>query len=115
MKDIEELCNRIIIIDKGKILYDGTLQNIKYQFGNTKTILLPKNIELNEEEFLNLFKGALIESTDDNIVIKFCLNDIDLDEILLHLINKYHVKDFKIQDISIEDITKKFKVYHFLL
>ena len=107
MKDIEELCNRIIIIDKGKILYDGTLQNIKYQFGNTKTILLPKNIELNEEEFLNLFKGALIESTDDNIVIKFCLNDIDLDEILLHLINKYHVKDFKIQDISIEDITKK--------
>ena len=31
MKDIEELCSRIIIIDKGKILYDGNLENIKYQ------------------------------------------------------------------------------------
>ena len=29
IEDIEELCNRIIIIDKGKKLYDGSLNNLK--------------------------------------------------------------------------------------
>lgn len=38
MKDIEELCNRIVIIDKGKILYDGSLANIKYRFRNEKVV-----------------------------------------------------------------------------
>lgn len=31
MKDVEELCERIIIIDRGKILYDGTIEDLKNQ------------------------------------------------------------------------------------
>jgi ABC-2 type transport system ATP-binding protein len=107
MKDIEELCNRIIIIDKGKILYDGSLANIKYRFGNTKTIFVPSNIAINEEELKNKFAGILIEKQEDVTAIKFSLNEIELDDVLIYLINTYHVKDFKIEDISIEDITKK--------
>ena len=111
MKDIEQLCSRIIIIDKGKILYDGSLQNIKFQFGNTKTILLPKNITLNEE-FTLKFKDIEVTTTDENIVLKFSLNEVNLDDVLLELINNYHVADFKIEDISIEDITMKLYEKH---
>lgn len=107
MKDIEELCDRIIIIDKGKILYDGTLHDIKYKFGNTKTIYIPKNVVLNNSDLEKKFKGMKIEENDDQIVIKFSSNSIELDDVLIHLINEYHVKDFKIEDISIEDITKE--------
>ncbi len=112
MKDIEELCNRIIIIDKGKILYDGSLANIKYRFGNTKTIFVPSNCEINQGEISAKFKNVDFEKTDSNIAIKFSLNDIDLDDMLLHLINTYHIKDFKIEDISIEDITKQLYEKH---
>lgn len=112
MKDIEELCNRIIIIDKGKILYDGSLTNIKYRFGNTKTIYVPSNIELNEQDLVNNFTGITIEKQDETIAIKFSLNEIDLDDVLIYLINTYHVKDFKIEDISIEDITKQLYEKH---
>ena len=107
MKDIEELCNRIIIIDKGKILYDGSLANIKYRFGNTKTIIIPSNISIDEVELKNKFSGIILEKNDDATAIKFSLNELDLDEVLIFLINTYHVKDFKIEDISIEDITKE--------
>ncbi len=107
MKDIEELCNRIIIIDKGKILYDGSLANIKYRFGNTKTIYLPVNLQIDEDELKERFTGVTLERKDEKLAIKFSLNDVDLDDMLLYLINTYHVKDFKIEDISIEDITKQ--------
>ena len=112
MKDIEELCNRIIIIDKGKILYDGSLANIKYRFGNTKTIYIPSNIVIDEAELISKFNGISIEKKEENTAIKFSLNEMDLDEVLVYLINQYHIKDFKIEDISIEDITKQLYEKH---
>lgn len=112
MKDIEELCNRIIIIDKGKILYDGSLANIKYRFGNTKTIFIPSNITIDENELVERFAGMTVEKQDETTAIKFSLNTIDLDDVLIHLINTYHIKDFKIEDISIEDITKQLYEKH---
>jgi ABC-2 type transport system ATP-binding protein len=55
MQDIEEICDRIIIIDNGKILYDGDLVSIKRQFGQKRVIhfellekdgfVLPKELE----------------------------------------------------------------------
>ena len=112
MKDIEELCNRIIIIDKGRILYDGSLDGIKYRFGNTKTVIIPSNIELDEAELEDKFAGVSVEDKDEHKAIKFSLNEVDLDDMLMYLINTYHIKDFKIEDISIEDITKKLYEKH---
>ncbi len=112
MKDIEELCNRIIIIDKGRILYDGSLANIKYRFGNTKTIFIPSNIGVDETALVSKFEGVIIDKQEDKIALKFSLNEVDLDDMLLYLINTYHIKDFKIEDISIEDITKQLYEKH---
>lgn len=112
MKDIEELCNRIIIIDKGRILYDGSLANIKYRFGNIKTIFVPSNVNIDEAALTERFGGVKLEDQGDIRAIKFSLNEVDLDEMLLYLINTYHVKDFKIEDISIEDITKQLYEKH---
>lgn len=112
MKDIEELCSRIIIIDKGNILYDGKLSDIKYRFGNTKTIFVPKNSAVTEAELVEKFGNITLEEHDEMLAIKFSQNEIEPDDILLYLINNHHVKDFKIEDISIEDITKKLYEKH---
>ena len=105
MKDIEELCNRIIIIDKGTILYDGSLKDIKYKFGNTKSVFIPSNVDISEL----LTKHPDIEDIvlEDKRELKFSLEKVSVDDVLLELINTYHIEDFKINDISIEDITKK--------
>lgn len=112
MKDIEQLCNRIIIIDKGKILYDGSLANIKYRFGNTKTVFIPSNVTLDEEDLKERFKNLSVDRAEDKIAIKFSQDEVNLDDFLLHIINTYHIKDFKIEDISIENITKELYEKH---
>ena len=112
MKDIEELCNRIIIIDRGTILYDGSLANIKYRFGNTKTVFVPSNTPLDREALSARFPGTAVEEQEERLAIKFSLNEVDLDDMLLYLINTYHIKDLKIEDLSIEDITKQLYEKH---
>ena len=44
---------------------------------------------------------------EDKRELKFSLEKVSVDDVLLELINTYHIEDFKINDISIEDITKK--------
>jgi ABC-2 type transport system ATP-binding protein len=38
MNDIEALANRILLIGKGKILYDGNLNSLRGRFGTRKTV-----------------------------------------------------------------------------
>ncbi|MCH5171761.1 MAG: ATP-binding cassette domain-containing protein [Erysipelotrichales bacterium] len=106
MKDIEELCSRIIIIDKGTILYDGSLEDIKFKFGNIKNIVFPLFEDFDETKIKEFNKAINIE-IDDNVRLSFSLNDVDLDALLLLLISEYKISDFKIFDIGIEDITKE--------
>lgn len=106
MKDIEELCDRIIIVDKGSILYDGNLEDIKFKFGNIKNIVFPRFEDFDENKIKEFNKAINIE-IDDNIRLSFSLNDVDLDALLLLLISEYKISDFKIFDIGIEDITKE--------
>ena len=50
MVDIENLCSRIIMLEKGKIIYDGSLADIKHRFGNVKTLTLTIPSSINPEE-----------------------------------------------------------------
>ena len=38
MQDIEKVCDRLIIIDKGKKIYDGSIEQIRNKYTNSKTI-----------------------------------------------------------------------------
>ena len=55
--DVEALCNRIIIIDKGKILYDGKAKQVNTLFGAYRTLKL--QIENCTETVLELLNAKL--------------------------------------------------------
>jgi ABC-2 type transport system ATP-binding protein len=40
MSDIEQLCQRLIIIDKGSLIYDGSLEEIRQKFGKYRTLVV---------------------------------------------------------------------------
>ena len=51
LNDIEELCSRIIIIDKGKKIYDGEINGVKEKFGYLTTVEIQIKEEINLESF----------------------------------------------------------------
>lgn len=113
LNDIEELCNRIIIIDKGKKLYDGDLIEIKNKYGYMTTIEMQtkkeidiKNINLNS--ILNLTKEDLDFSSEERkLIVKFNKNKISSSDIIFHIMKDYRVFDFLIKETSVEDIIKR--------
>ncbi|WP_194192339.1 ABC transporter ATP-binding protein [Clostridium chrysemydis] len=114
LSDIEELCERIIIIDKGKKIYDGSLDKIKERFGYITTLDISfKNKEENIscDSLRNLFKigndELKLKLDGEKISIKYNKNLITSSDILYKLMQKIYVNDFKILESSIEDIIKK--------
>ncbi len=112
LNDIEELCNRIIIIDKGKKIYDGEIEGVKEKYGylTTVEIQVKENINLDkfnefadmkkDEEFNLLYK-------DNKLFISFNKNKISSADIIGRTMKKLNVIDFSIKETSIEDIVKK--------
>ena len=103
MMDIDALAKRIILIGKGKILYDGSLDKLKNEYGSYKKISIKTNDTIKE---INL-KGIISKKKIDggyNLIIDS--NIISVSKIVNHL-SKYHINDLDIDNEQIDDIILK--------
>lgn len=110
LNDIEELCNRIIIIDKGKKIYDGELEGVKEQFGYLTTIEIQLKDKNNIEKInFRRFKDDdfKLNMKESKVNITFNKNNISSADIIGEVMKKSKVIDFNIKETSIEDIVKK--------
>ncbi len=116
MSDIEELCERMIIIDSGTIIYDGTITELREKFGSFRTLKIDvkeyqpvlevdflKALDLTEDDFT-------IEFFNKQIQIKFNRNKARLVSILDEVGKVTSIKDIHISETDIGDIVKKIYV-----
>lgn len=110
MQDIEYLTKRIILIGKGKILMDGSLENIRKEYTDIKRLtvdFIGKDIELVEgmKFILNEKNHGIIDIDSKKLTVSDAisilssqvkLNDISvtgpsIDEVVAQLYHKYHI------------------------
>ena len=108
MEDIENLCSRIVMIEKGKIIYDGPIGNIKRRFGNIKTLTITIPPSVDPEKVEPLSKDVETTINDDGkVVLRFDADKVVLEEVVQYAFAKLNALDMKIADISIEDVVMK--------
>ena len=106
MKDIENLCSRIILIENGEIIYDGSLSNIKNKFGDLRTVSVSLPNEVNIDD-LDTFNNKLTYiKKESGLDIKFDASIIKIEEVINYSFNKLNAIDIKVSEISIEDVVK---------
>lgn len=111
LNDIEELCSRIIIIDSGKLIYDGGLQEIKELYGYMTNIevQLKREINIKEVDFIKDFdtQNIKIDIKENKLIITFNKNNVSTTDIIGSLIAKFEVVDFAVNETTVEEIVKK--------
>lgn len=113
--DIEELCSRIIIIDEGKKIYDGSLQNLKEIYGTKRTVAVEirdpeKAKELCLPEILGVEEGDLTAAYDEEsstLNVTFNKHKIQVPQILSAVMNRVEIKDVQIQETELAQIVKE--------
>lgn len=108
MDDIEDLCSRIMILDHGKIIYDGDLSKIKEKYGILKTLTFSLNIPFEDlDSITREFShdpDFSVESSDLNLVIKFNKHLTKVSEVTSWVMNHFQVNDMSMSDTDIEEI-----------
>ena len=104
MQDIEQTCKRIIIIDKGSLMFDGSLQDIRGKYGTTRRLIA----EFNEEVTVEPISKVAIENLGDRkMSFTFDNNVVDVNKLMHEILGKYSVRDITVAEPEIESIIQK--------
>ena len=105
MTDIQELCQRVVIVDKGKISFDGRLSEIIDRFADFKivTISWQTGASFPAVDFSRF--GELVEQSANRIQIKVKRDHVIV--VCKELLDKVPVDDIDIQEVPIEDVIRQ--------
>jgi ABC-2 type transport system ATP-binding protein len=112
LDDIEELCQRILIIDAGKLIYDGALSDIKTKYGSDCKV----RFVLKEpwKDFVDLAKMMDVKPemihvnlTDDKLEIGFDKRQLSVATVTATIMKHFEVSDLSIQETDIEAIVAR--------
>ncbi len=121
LPEIEELCERIVVIDTGKVIYDGSLLEVSKLYGSVRTLILEISDSLNKTDndenekvkFFNYLKRqqGIIEVRPimtgislKLIEVDYNRNEITTPKLIETFESTFNIKDISLRDSNIEQI-----------
>lgn len=102
MQDISDLCRRVIIIDKGRLVYNGKILNLTTNFVKTKDILFTLQEPVTQKEMFEI--GNVVKFTGVSGILSVPRNRVASTS--SKLLSKFKVSDLNIQEPSLEYVVR---------
>ena len=109
LREIEELCARIIVLDHGVVVYDGSLETVRRMPGMVRRIVVDFVGDVPQEPLNGEFGGRVLFSQEGTrrMVGEFDPRQISSSELIRSLMAKYNVADVTIAEPNIEQVIMK--------
>ena len=109
LADIEELCRRIIVIDKGRVLFDGPLAMMKDRLAEYNQVKFSLKDRSQVARLAQVaINGLACERVDElTYVMRFDRQQHSSAEVIRNLVNNLQVTDIFVEEEPIEDIVKR--------
>ena len=104
LTEVEKLCDRILLIDEGKIIFDGSIDRIMREFSPLYQMEIKIGEELPDIEDLPI---EWVRIENDRVHLAYDKNKIDTAQILKHLKDKMVMSDIKLYEPNLESTIKK--------
>jgi ABC-2 type transport system ATP-binding protein len=111
LADVERLCRRIVLIDRGTLIYDGGIERIKEQYGTHRTLIVTF-AEPQEHPHLD---GAELESVEKTVArFRFDRERVRADQLIREAAERYEIRDVTLEEPDLESIIRRIYVegYH---
>lgn len=102
--DIEDLCERVVVLDEGKKIYDGELDALVNRFTSRRLVMDIRNGQNFELDMEGIQE---IEKEDGHVEIVFDREKISASDLMREVLDNYDVLDFQIKEPNIESVVKK--------
>jgi ABC-2 type transport system ATP-binding protein len=104
LSDVEKLCERVMIIDHGQLLYDDTLDALRTRFGGKRELLV---------DFAEVYadvgvQGAELSSREGTrAVYRFGREELSASELISTLSARFRINDLSVREPDIEDTVRR--------
>lgn len=102
MEDVEALCERVVIINYGTIIYDGALKQLTDEYANKKILEVTFTEKVKPSAFEAM--GMLKETSPERIVLE--IDKSEVKTIASKILNDYPVDDILINEIGVEEVIR---------
>src|SRR5215471_14784466 len=107
MADIAHLCQRMMLIDHGQLLYDGAVAGIRERFGVERTLV----VDLAEDETvdgpLNIGPAEQVQADGPRRWLRFRRQEITAAALIAAVSARYRIRDLTIEEPEIESIVRR--------
>ncbi|AFC27480.1 ABC transporter [Paenibacillus mucilaginosus 3016] len=110
LQDIEALCSRVIMLDDGRIIYDGGLEELKNRWGKGKEVILRFAQPASLQRLKELTAGLEVHwSLDNEMTAKVWIpqEQAGVSEVLGRVVNAVAIEDIKIIETTTDDIVRE--------
>lgn len=108
MEDVEALCKRVIVINKGEIMYDGLLEAVINQYAPYKVLKLTFLKEVRKQDFAQYGEITSFEPIKTEIAVPRDKTT----SIAAEILQKFPVDDIIIDEMSVEDVVRRMFLRH---
>lgn len=105
MDDVESLCERVLILNEGSIVFDGPLKNIREKVSLERYLIIDL---LNETDNIIMSNTSFVKKEKHRIWLRFNPNIITTSNLINKIASRYAIKDIYVENPSIEKIIAKF-------
>ncbi len=99
LSDVEKLCERVMIIDHGRLLFDGQLDTLRHRFGGKRELVVDF-AEWYDKVGVN---GAEVAERDGlRVTYRFDRDVVTASELIGRLSARYRIRDLEVREPDIE-------------
>lgn len=103
MEDVEALCERVMIVNHGKIAYNGDFRELIDKYVNYKILEITFKKKIEDSSLKNL--GEIVERTTKRVVLK--VKKEEAKEVAIQIMTKMPVDDVLINEVGVEEVIRK--------
>jgi ABC-2 type transport system ATP-binding protein len=105
LADIEKLCRRLVVIDHGRVVHDGTLDELHARYGSRRTIVADLDAPWPEGHTL---RGATVAGIEaDGRRVTLTLDGGAAGEVVAQLAQTVPLRDLSVREPEIEDVVAR--------
>ena len=105
LADIERLCRRLVVIDHGRVVHDGTIEQLHARYGSRRSLVVDLDSPLPPGFTL---PGATVTAIEaDGHRASFALDSVSAGPAVAHLMSVASVRDLSLVEPDIEDVVAR--------
>ncbi len=104
LSDVEKLCERVVMIDHGRLLFDGQLEELRQRFGGERELVVDFAEDYPD---VSLEAARVVAREGRRVTYRFTRVAVTASELIGRLSARYRILDLFAREVEIEDMVRR--------